>query len=140
MSEFLNKSTSNKDAVILLLQNHNPAPSIKCSYYRCVQKMLHIIYYKIGVSNDEFVAKSKIVGTDNKQNGTHKVAIEIIKGELAKKKYSDDGAWKYFQEKIKLLKRMREESDYYDKRIEMGDAQTAQAWSDAIENLLEKNF
>jgi hypothetical protein len=35
---------------------------------------------------------------------------------------------------------MREESDYYDKRIEMGDAQTAQAWSDAIENLLEKNF
>jgi hypothetical protein len=86
MSEFLNKSTSNKDAVILLLQNHNPAPSIKCSYYRCVQKMLHIIYYKIGVSNDEFVAKSKIVGTDNKQNGTHKVAIEIIKGELAKKK------------------------------------------------------
>ena len=132
MSELKNKSDFNNIASELLLKNRLYAPSVHCSYYRCIQYMLHIVFNKLKVDKAEFDAQMK-----QRKDGTHGHAIFTIGCELIKK--NTDG-YKDFQRLVPKLKEYRELSDYKDEVIGQTIGQDAKGKSDSIMNILVKNF
>ncbi len=109
MDEFKIKSEFNKAAANLLLNNQLYAPSVHCSYYMCVQLMLHILFHKKKIQKADFDSDMK-----KRRDGTHGHAIYLIGLDLIK---IEKDSYKRFQALIPKLKEYREKSDYTDQPV-----------------------
>jgi hypothetical protein len=134
MSEFKAKVEFNEKGADLLIKSYYYAPSVQCSYYQCVQMMLHILYTKMGFDFNSL----KTSGSDRKE-GTHVHATYLIETELLKKKdigkCSKDDI-KYFQKHIGELKKLRVKSDYKNEPISQSEATNAQGMAVALNNII----
>ncbi|KAA5532630.1 hypothetical protein F0919_17770 [Taibaiella lutea] len=133
MSEFIQKAEYNYLAAKNLINENLFAPSIKCSYYRCVQIMLHYLYDKKGF-NDKTFYESRTTS----RHGSHAHAIYLTGLDLITK--CDRGDYKYFQDKIQVLKALREKSDYKNLPISKDESNDALSISDSLRNILIKTL
>lgn len=133
MNTLKDKSLFNKDAADILIKNHFYGPSIHCSYYRCIQYMLHCIYLKPLAVKSDFTQKDI---------GTHVIAINLIKAAISKMYMPDKGELasdlKYFVEQIYELKKLRKNADYDESVIKQEDSIIAQKKADAITDIIAK--
>ena len=76
MSELKKKSDSNMMSAQYLIDRGNFAPSIHCSYYSCVQLMLHILRSEYNKTEDDVVSESQQGSQD--EGGFHNWLINFI--------------------------------------------------------------
>ncbi|MEO7310942.1 MAG: hypothetical protein ABIX01_11135 [Chitinophagaceae bacterium] len=132
MSAYLDKSKKNLSASELLLNKTLPDASIHCSYYAVVQQMLHVLFIKLKISQQQFDADKR-----NNNDGTHGYAGKLIGIDLIKRNRAD---YKWFQREMPALKKQREIADYQDKNMTPDEAVSALSKSNALINLLKENF
>ncbi|MEI6816028.1 MAG: hypothetical protein WCL14_05415 [Bacteroidota bacterium] len=108
MSAILNKSESNSKAALSLKQGAFYASSIHCSYYSCIQLMLHIMLYKFKLTQDEIDSNA-----DEKGEGSHVYLINFFTTEIDKVNANS----RNFNTNITTLKRARRKADYKDLEI-----------------------
>ncbi len=130
MSVFKDKSLFNIKAADLLLKNAYFAPSVHCSYYSCVQFILHILFDKQQKDPVEFESEKR-----GRKDGTHGHAIFLMGLQLIKKDYQ---SYKTFQRLIPELKKLREQSDYKPILINHEMGYDALRKAETINNLLVK--
>jgi hypothetical protein len=138
MSPLQLKSDFNLQAAEKLIKEHLHAPSVHCSYYSCVQLMLHVIYYKLKADQIEFALEAR-----KQKKGTHGHAIFCLVSELAHKVKSDPQAredYKKFQKDIIELKSLREKADYQDIVIDDKDSGPAKSLATSTRNILNRRF
>ena len=134
MSEYKNKSSYNFTAAGIMMDPKNClyAPSIHCSYYSCIQYLLHVIYVKLPE-----IEKNTYLQNVNEEGSSHKHAIMVIERHLLVKAKDD---YKTFQSSIKELKKSRVQSDYSETQISQTVGQRAYGLAQSIINILAKNF
>jgi hypothetical protein len=120
---------------IVTSKNRFYASSIHCSYYSCVQLMLHILRIDLGKSDDD-VHKESIEGSKN-ENGFHNWLITIIAREFFRrnpKKASE------FNNRIGELKGVRVKADYQNSLIKEPKAKEALKYAELIMEDLIMHF
>lgn len=134
MSVFREKSSQNFNAATILQQNEFRLynSSIHCAYYACVQELLHIIFLKFNITKEQFEQ-----GRRSSKDGTHGWAFKLIELEIAKK---DRQNFKWLQKTFPELKKMREDADYSDKMLGVGESAKAFELSQSIVRLLKTSF
>jgi len=133
MSAFRDKSNINFTAADTLQKQHNLYdPSIHCSYYACVQEMLHIIFTKLGKTQEEFDKERYDNG-----KGTHVWASKLITSELGRKDWQE---YKYFQKHFPELKKLREKADYSERKGGRDDSAEAYRLSTTLVNQIKQLF
>lgn len=133
MSAFREKSKINFSAAATLQKQHSLYdPSIHCSYYACVQEMLHVIFTKLGKTQEEFNNERYAEG-----KGTHVWASKLIGTALQKKEWKE---FKYFQKHFFELKDLREKADYSEKKGSRDDSEEAYRLSGTLMNQLVSQF
>lgn len=135
MSNWKIKSSTNLSAAIKLISFDYSSSSVHCSYYSCIQMMLHILGSHFMKSDAEISDESYKGGQAS--NGMHNWLIKIIFKEMTIANGSD--AVK-FNRYINNLKGIRVDSDY--KNIEIKQGKAIQASEEAKETikLLIRNF
>jgi hypothetical protein len=119
MSNLLKKSRDNHTASGILIDNGLHSTSVHCSYYRCVQHMLHII-------NEHFA--------DERQDwsaGSHNYLIKRVGSAL---KERDDRKATSFNNDIQRLKKLRVKADYEPVLMDGYSSREAQRLSEGIVN------
>lgn len=132
MSGFKNKSQQNTTAADLLINNSLFSSSIHCSYYSCVQTLLHVLAHKMNIDFGKFLQDAK----DNNQ-GTHKRASFLVGEEIRKKSNND---YKWFQRRFKELKALRERADYHEEVMISDDGHDAKRRNEEICRFLAQKF
>ena len=129
MSILLTKASHNyRVAQNLVNSGGYSAPSVHCSYYACLQTIIHILSL-MGVSQEEIDAK-----TDGR--GSHENLIACIVGYIR----HDPASVKSFTSKIRDLKKYRKESDYENKIVEPERAKLAFEISLELKGFFRNNF
>lgn len=133
MSAFRDKSNFNFTAADALQKQHSLYdPSIHCSFYACVQEMLHIIFNKLGKTQDEFNGERYEQG-----KGTHVWASKLIAAALKDKSWQE---YKYFQKHFPELKQLREKADYSERKGSRDDSSEAYRLSITLVRQLTQLF
>ncbi|MFA7379744.1 MAG: hypothetical protein WC150_04735 [Bacteroidia bacterium] len=125
MSNLLTKSSENyKVAHALISSGQNLAPSVHCSYYACLQTVIHILS----------TSQSSLTLINNGA-----ASHESLINELTKKLGTDFLAVKEFN-KIRDLKKYRKESDYTNQIISLPTATKAQEISLELKMFFKNKF
>lgn len=133
MPGFLDKSQINIHAAEVLQKNHNYfVSSIHCSYYACIQHMLHIVFNKLNVTKQQFDTEKR-----NNKDGTHGWASKRIEIELA---HIDRQEFKWFQKAFPELKQLREDADYSENIAGIDSSRDALNKANEIIRTLNKHF
>ena len=135
MSALKEKSEQNLKSADLLVLNKLFSPSVHCSYYSCVQLMLHILRSDLGKS-DKDVDDESYKGSKD-ENGFHNWLQNLISREFFSRHYM---LGRDFNNFIGSLKGTRIKADY--KNIEIKEAQAKQAFQYAqkISEILNEKF
>jgi hypothetical protein len=108
------------------------ASSVHCSYYSCVQLMLHILRSHFEQSDTE------VENRNGQENGnTHIFLINTIGEEL---QLTNNQDFREFRTKINQLKGVRIKSDYKNVPIEQELAVKALAYANTVRGTLMRNF
>ncbi len=120
MSNLLKKSQENEIAAGILVDHGLYSSSVHCSYYRCVQHMLHICKTMLPHVRDEW------------SQGSHNDLINKVR-DLIKRK--DPNASLEFNNDIQRLKRMRVQADYQTVAFDAQNSREALRTSDGVVKL-----
>lgn len=77
MNGFLEKTRQSLTAAQVLLDKSLYANSVHCSFYGCLQTILHVLFVKLKRDKDKFEVDLKF-----KKTGTHQHAFELIQKEI----------------------------------------------------------
>ncbi|KFF17344.1 HEPN domain-containing protein [Flavobacterium hydatis] len=136
MTYLKSKSEFNLAAAKLLIEDYdNYAPSVHCSYYGCFQfikSKLNSLGYTYTKVNEEIAASETL--------HSHKYPISLIVKELKTKVTDDTYYSRKVNDKIKLLKTFREESDYHNKVVTYPQSKAALELSNEIIQLINKKL
>ena len=135
MSELKSKSSQNITSALILINNNQFSSSIHCSYYACVQLMLHILRADFNKSEQDITDESQTGSQD--EGGFHNWLINFIRGQFFLRNNVD---CRDFHSFITQLKGKRIKSDYKNKEIKPNEAREAYDYTQRIIKLLEKNF
>ncbi|WP_343112962.1 hypothetical protein [Mucilaginibacter sp.] len=112
--------------------------SIHCSYYSCIQNIMHIILFNVGIDNEKLKSDFRDFKKKNPENpgGLHEYYINVTVTYLKSKKLDVIS----FNKEIFKLKKTRTEADYLN--IEMGydDSRYSIQKADTINKILQKAF
>jgi hypothetical protein len=131
MSYLLNKSGFNLDSAEILIKETYFAPSVHCSYYSCVQKMLYIIYSQLGQTEQSLKNES-----DRSELGSHEFMISTITKAIRSK----SGNMRVFNNEINQLKKLRRDSDYREIQISFDQGSQALKKAKEIQSILKESF
>jgi len=110
MSVYLDKSQKNIDAADKLINTHKIyIPSIHCSYYSCLQVIIHILYKIEGWDYSQIKAEC-----ERAEHGSHVAMTKIIKEKIMR----DSNNYSFansVDSNIGKLKELRQNADYWDK-------------------------
>jgi hypothetical protein len=131
------KSKENLEAAQILIDKAYLSSSIHCSYYSCIQFMLHILRSDLKKSEDEISKESKKGSIDS--HGFHNWIQNYIFLELANRGKNARIALD-FNNLLGSLKKIRVQSDYGIDEINQYVA--SKAFEDAmkINKIIEENF
>lgn len=120
-NNLINKSQINTDSALILYDKTYYCSSVHCSYYSCIQLMMHIIYYKIGYDDQKIRTSFESLGKAERKGGLHGYYINLINIYLkAQKKDAMT-----FNKLIFKLKTKRTDADYLDIEINEDHARYA---------------
>lgn len=134
MSILLRKSNNSIAAAKQLMDSNLEAPSVHCSYYSCIQLMLHIAIEKLGESSESLLSRSNFENT-----GSHVTLTNEIKKELTNRttNYSE---LQTFSNNLATLKRNRTEADYMEIDITRPKCSASLDIAKKINAILERVF
>lgn len=135
MSELKNKSNQNISSAQYLISRNCFASSIHCSYYGCVQLMLHILRSEFNKTEEDITKESQEGSRD--ERGFHNWLINFIRGQFYLRNNVDCRDFLSF---IVQLKAKRVKSDYHNKEIKPNEATISKEYAQKIIELLAKNF
>lgn len=104
MTGFKNKSDFNKLAADELIKMGYHSPSVHCSYYSCIQYVLHILVTRGGIEEKNLRSK-----TSQEKGGSHNFYINTISEHIKKNHRTEAKELKNTLGKLKII---RERSDY----------------------------
>ena len=133
MSILLEKSKQNYNASEILIKNNYHASSVHCSYYSCVQLMIHLLLTKLGYSQETIDEACKI-----EKKGSHQFAINTLNKKMISMNIRFDSS--KFDREIKKLKNFREQADYHEIEIDSDFSNEALTFSKSINQILTKTF
>jgi hypothetical protein len=135
VSHLKNKSDQNiASAQYLIVKNHY-ASSVHCSYYSCVQLMLHILRSHFKKEEVDIEKESQVGSSD--EGGFHNWLINYIRQQFFLVNNVD---CRDFNSLINQLKLKRIKSDYRNAEIKPTEAKESKDYALKIIKLLEKNF
>lgn len=126
MSNFLQKSQNNDTASGILIGNGLYATSVHCSYYRCLQHMMHL-------QKQRFTTNIR----EDWSQGSHNDLINRVGKEIRLK---DATASVNFNNDILKLKKLRNKADYEEPMFDAGSSREAQRMAAGIVQLFQKVF
>ena len=135
MNHLKDKSDENILAADKLIRQNHYASSIHCSYYACVQLMLHIFRSDLSKTDDE-VEELMIEAQKNGDN-THVWLLKEIGNTLFFKHPLDS---REFRNKLGMLKGVRVKADYKNKQISKSIASDSYDTANAILLILKTHF
>lgn len=135
MNHLKSKSDCNINSASSLITNSLYASSVHCSYYSCVQLMLHILRSDFGKTDVIIDSESKIGSKNNR--GFHNWLINIIRKEYMQRNPGDS---RLFYSKIGQLKKLRVNADYKNIDVPSATANNALKTAQEINSLLQTNF
>ena len=128
---FFDKSKINLDAAENLNKASLYAPSVHCCYYSVFQYMLHVLSTKSTNEWHNYLEDIK------KDTHSHVTLINIINKMLRQTNPQD---FKYFDQKLTELKKMRIRADYSDDIVKQEDATGSLTIADSLRTVLKDNF
>lgn len=135
MSVLKSKSQESIAAAEILLKQNHANSSIHCSYYSCVQLMLHLLRKHFGKT--ELAIKSEGIKGAKNDNGYHNWLLNSIFKEFVRLDGTDAAK---FNGIIQILKKQRAAADYENRNIEFHNAEKAYSQSLIVHQLIKKNF
>lgn len=129
------KSEESIKASMMLLKQHLPNPSVHCSYYSCVQLILHLLRSHFGKT--ELAIKQEGMAGAKTDNGYHNWLLNLIFKELVRLNGTDAAK---FIGIIVMLKKQRATADYENRDIDFAIAEKAHDKSLEIHKLILNNF
>jgi len=130
------KSACNIDSAKQLINQSLYPSSIHCSYYSCVQLMLHLLRSHFGHHDTDI--NELLYPPEQKNKQLHVNLIRIFRGEL--KEMGDIAQFNVFNTNIGRLKALRGRSDYQNRQINQSIAKEAFRKANAIITILTNNF
>ncbi|RAJ04074.1 HEPN domain-containing protein [Chitinophaga skermanii] len=127
---FKEKANQNLISAKLLIDKHIYCSSVHCSFYYCLQNLLHVLFTKKKYDKAQFIADTK-----NNNTGTHLQASKLIGIEIAKVNMED---YKWYQKHFPELKKLREKADYSDEFIAQEEVHEALNKAQSIATLVNK--
>jgi len=131
------KSTENINSANLLITNGFAASSIHCSYYSCVQMMLHVLRSDLNKTEEELEILSEKGSRD--YHGFHNWLQNVFCEELIRRDKDARIAFD-FNTSIGNLKGIRIRSDYRVSGISNKEANKALILAKKINKLIEDKF
>lgn len=113
MSHLKTKSDLNLDAAQLLIDKSLYAPSVHCAYYGCFQ----FIKSKLNAIGYTYLKIDEDIASNPKLH-SHKYPIKLIVDQIRIQSVNDKTLYSTINNKIKLLKTAREESDYFNEIVD----------------------
>jgi len=135
MTYFKAKSESNLKSAGILISNNHHASSVHCSYYSCVQLILHIFINDFKKTEDQINQESQL-GSKN-ENGYHNWIRNQILREFFTRDYN---AGTDFNKFIGNLMNARVKADYKNISIEAKHSKQALSYANTIIELLKESF
>jgi hypothetical protein len=135
MTKLKDKSDHNLKASGNLLTKSLCAPSVHCSYYSCIQLMLHILRSDLKKSDLE-VDKESEAGSKN-EGGFHNWLINLILRELVKKDFQLSRDFSTF---VGQLKGLRVKADYKNVEISPNKAKEGLEFAQHVIEILQQKF
>ncbi len=135
MSELKAKSEESTEASNKLIQASLLNSSVHCSYYACVQLMLHLLRTHFGKTELE-VTKEGFAGAKT-ENGYHNWLINLIVVEFVKLNKTEASK---FNSIINGLKAVRAKADYQNIKLNPNEALKACQTSERAKSLLLNIF
>ena len=135
MSFLIDKSEQNIKSADLLIINKHFASSVHCSYYCCIQLMLHILRTDFNKTEEEIDIESKKGSKD--ESGFHNWLQNIILREFF---IRDFNLGRDFNNYIGSLKGARIKADYKNIYIEQRHAALALQHAKEINKILKEKF
>jgi hypothetical protein len=129
----LEKSKSNFDAAMHLKSSGFYCSIVHCSYYSCIQRMLHIKQVFFNESPEDLMNRCEREG-----KGSHVILTNEIKNALRDKgNYSE---CQTFNSILGTLKRNRTDADYNDVQILKEKSEASIGFAAKINSILDRNF
>lgn len=135
MSVLKSKSIESIAAAEILLKQNHANSSVHCSYYSCVQLMLHLLRNHFGKT--ELAIKDEGIEGGKNENGYHNWLLNYIFKEFVTLDPRDAAK---FNGIISALKKQRRIADYQNKNVEIGKADYVFRQSLQAQELIKKNF
>lgn len=135
MSELKLKASENFKSSDLLIRTGLLASSVHCSYYSCIQNMLHILRSDFNKSEEQIDRESKAGSQD--ESGFHNWIINFYTREFFKRNFEEGREFSSF---MGQLKGFRIKSDYKNSKINQTIAKDSLALANQINNILTENF
>ncbi len=137
MSEIKSKSEQNLKMARLSIEKTCYSTSVHCSYYACVQFMIHILYNHFEMSEEQVDKEQKRISKDLEAGFhawiRHFFVMKLLPmegGRIARE----------FSNYATQLKTMRVLADYKKKEITEQKAMLAQSYSENILKILEEHY
>jgi len=115
MSQLTNKSDINIAAAYELQKQSYYCSSVHCSYYSCMQLIMHILFFKMGYNQkqlaDDFYSYKK--ANPQSRGGLHEYYINLVATHLKNSRLDAI----LFNKEMYKLKKTRTDSDYSDLAI-----------------------
>jgi len=111
------------------------ASSVHCSYYSCIQKMLHILRSDFKKTEEEIDSESKLGSKD--ESGFHNWLINLFTREFFTRNFVEGREFSNF---IGQLKGFRIKSDYKNDKINPTIAKNSLDLANQINGILTDNF
>ena len=121
------KSDENFQAIDLLLQENLFSPVIHCSYYSCLQLIIHFVYEYCEVTEEQILEETK-------DKGSHNFYLNKYVSEI--KRINSRNAVLFYQY-ISKFKRKRTESDYQLEEVAKEDSIKAKETAKKIRKFIE---
>lgn len=143
MKVFERKSIESSKAAKGLIETHKLYnPSIHCSYYSCVQYMLHVLYaylryYDLKTEEERNKMIKKLID-ESAEIGWHNRLIQTILKRFPAK--TSSVAQFRFKSWISDLKSLRQESDYFETVFDETRSKEILARSAEVNSLLKESF
>lgn len=135
MSELKLKSSENFKSSDILIKQRLFASSVHCSYYSCIQNMLHILRSDFKKTEEQIDSESKAGSQD--ESGFHNWIINFFIREFFIRNHRDGREFSNF---IGQLKGFRIKSDYKNSKINPTIAKDSLALANQINSILTDNF
>ncbi len=136
MSQLLNKSQINFAAAHELQKKSYYCSSVHCSYYSCIQLMMHIIYNKIGYDQKKLsdTFQNYRASNTNAKGGLHEFYINLVVAHLNTHRLDA----KTFNKEIFKLKKTRTDADYFDIVIGPDECRFSLQKAEEINKIIQK--